>query len=478
MPTSASYDAAVIGSGPNGLAAAITLAQHGLKVIVLEGAAYIGGSARSAELTLPGYIHDVGPAAYPIAVASPFFSALPLKDLGLKWITPPVSMAHPFDDGPPALLKGSPEESAATLGKDAAAYTGLIQPILNRWDNLMDDVLGTRRLPRHPLAWALFGMEVVQSAQVISRRFRGPRARGFFAGLASHSVLPLNSPASAGIGLVLAAMGHRQGWPIPQGGADAISDCLSKYLVSMGCTVKTGVKVSSAADLPAAKAFFFDTSPAQIIKVFGDRLTAGYRRSLRRYAYGPGAFKIDWALSGPIPWKSSACASAGTVHLGGSYDEIAEAESAAWHGRVPSRPFVLLAQPSLFDPSRAPSGKHTAWAYCHVPNGGSRDMTGGIEAQVERFAPGFTDLILARHVSSLAALEAENPNLVGGDITGGAQTLKQIFCRPSCRINPYSTPLKGVFICSASTPPGAGVHGMCGFHAARMYLERERLWKM
>ena len=470
--TLSEHDAVVIGAGPNGLAAAVMLAQQGLKPLVLEGSETIGGGARSAELTLPGFIHDTGSAIHPLGAASPFFSSLPLFQFGLEWINSPAALAHPFDDGTAAVLEPSIEATAEGLGVDAESYIKLVSPYVGYWDELVIDLLGTRRLPKHPLTLAIFGLRAFHAASsLIEGFFKEHRAKGFFAGLAAHSALPLSVSPSAVFGLTLCVAGHKVGWTVPRGGAGSITNALAGYLQAHGGSIMTGKYVKSMADLPESKAVFFDTSPTTLVEVYKDKLPAKYKRKLQSYKYGPGIFKIDWALSAPIPWSARECMKAGTVHLGGKLDEIAESELAVWKGRIADKPFVILAQPSLFDPSRAPEGKHTAWAYCHVPNDCSHDMTKSIEAQVERFAPGFRDVILARHTSAPAELQAENPNLVGGDITGGAQSLKQVFCRPTCNLSPYATPLKDVFICSASTPPGAGVHGMCGYHAARAYLK-------
>jgi phytoene dehydrogenase-like protein len=471
MGRTAEYDAAVVGSGPNGLAAAILLAQHGLKVVILEGAPSAGGAVRSGTLTLPGFIHDTGAAILPMALASPFFASLPLSEFGLKWIMPPASLAHPFDDGTAAVLRTSVSGTGQTLGKDGASYIRLIQPLASRWPQLSRDLLGTMKFPAHPLTALIFSRTAFHSAQgLVREHFQDESAKGFFAGLAAHSVIPLEMRPSAAYGVVMCLTGHAVGWPIPAGGAGSLSAALGRYFGSLGGKIITGHSVRSPDDLPEADAVFYDTSPGAMGKIYAGRLPGRYAGALKNYRYGPGVYKMDWALSGPIPWKSAVCHEAGTVHLGGTYAEIAESELSAWQGRAQSSPFVILAQPSLFDPSRAPSGKHTAWAYCHVPNGFSGDMTTQMEKQIERFAPGFRDLIAARHVSTPAGLETENPNIVGGDITGGAQTLKQLLCRPVCSAVPYSTPIKGVFLCSASTPPGAGVHGMCGFHAAKVYL--------
>jgi len=472
MVLTGSEEAFIVGSGPNGLAAAIALAGSGLRVRVIEGNPSIGGCARSAELTLPGFVHDTGSAVHPMAAASPFFKSLPLSDYGLEWIQPPAAVAHPFDDGISALLCRSVQETAETLGRDSRSYSDLFTPLLEDWDSLLPELLGTMRMPRRPLALARFALKALQPAARLAKgRFQGERARAFIAGLCAHSILPLDQTPGAAFGLALGLAGHAVGWPIPAGGAGSITGALANYFKSKGGVITTGKYIETAQDIPAGRAVFWDVTPAQLLRINGLKLPAGYRRSLQGYRYGPGAFKVDWALSQPIPWKSRACKLAGTVHLGGTLQEIALAENFAWGNGTPQKPFVLLAQPSLFDNSRAPAGKHTAWAYCHVPNGYQGDMTDPIEAQVERFAPGFREVILARRSTGPDALERDNPNLVGGDISGGAQSLRQLFARPALRLNPYSIPDANMYICSSSTPPGAGVHGMCGFHAAQSYLE-------
>lgn len=461
-------DAIVVGSGPNGLAAAITLARAGRSVLVVEAAATVGGGMRTAELTLPGFRHDVCSAIHPLGVASPFFSRLPLRDHGLEWIEPPAALAHPFDDGTAAVLERSFEATGATLGGDARAWARLMQPLVARSGTILEEILGPLRLPRAPLTLSRFGLEAIQPASGIARRrFREPPARALFAGLAAHSMLPLEQRPSASFGLVLGLLGHAVGWPLPRGGSQSIADALASYLRSLGGELETGRRVDSLDELPQSRAVLLDVTPRELLRITGARLPDGYRRKLQGYRYGPGVFKLDLALDGPIPWRAAECARAATVHLGGTLDEIAVSESAMSRGLTPDRPYVLVAQQSLFDPSRAPEGKHTAWAYCHVPNGSTVDMTGRIEAQIERFAPGFRDLILARHTMGPAELEAYNPNYAGGDINGGLQDLRQLFTRPVARRVPYSTPAPGIFICSSATPPGGGVHGMCGYWAAR-----------
>jgi len=473
-----SFDAVVVGAGPNGLSAAVTLAQAGWRVQVIEGAETIGGGVRSAALTLPGFLHDVCSAIYPLAVGSPFLSRLPLEEHGLRWIHPPVAMAHPMDDGSAAVLAHrSFEETGESLGdrEDARAWRRLFEPIVRNWEALAVETLGPLRLPRHPFLMARFGLSGLRSGSGLARaRFRGPLARGLFAGLAAHSFLPLEAIPTAAVGLMLAASGHAVGWPQPAGGAQRIPEALAALLAAAGGSIVTGRWVRSLDELPTARAYLLDLTPAQLLRWGGLRWPAGYRRRLARFRYGPGVFKMDWALSAPIPWRAEACRRAGTVHVGGTLEEIAVSERAAWEGRLAERPFVLVGQASLFDPARAPAGSHTAWGYCHVPNGSTADRTAAIEAQIERFAPGFRDLVLARHSMDTAALEAYNPNCVGGDINGGAGTLAQLFTRPVARLVPYATPDPRVFLCSASTPPTGGVHGMCGFHSARAVLRAYR----
>ncbi|MFQ5614734.1 MAG: phytoene desaturase family protein [Anaerolineae bacterium] len=468
------YDAVVVGSGPNGLAAAITLAQAGWAVLVLEAGETVGGGARSAGLTLPGFTHDVCSAIHPLGIGSPFFRALPLAEHGLAWIQPPLPLAHPLDDGTAVLLERSVEATGEALGRDAAAYRRLMAPLVGDWDRLAGDLLGPLPLPpRHPLTLARFGLKAIRSARGLAEgRFKAERARALFAGLAAHSLMPLEQPLTAAFGLILGLLGHATGWPLPRGGSQSISNALAGYLRSLGGEIVTGAPVASVDDLPPARAVLFDVTPRQLARIAGPHLPNRYRRRLMAYRYGPGAFKVDWALDGPIPWRAEACARAGTVHLGGSLAEIAAAERATWRGQHPERPYVLVAQQSLFDPTRAPEGKHTAWAYCHVPNGSTFDMTARIEAQLERFAPGFKDRVLSRSVKSPRQLERYNANYIGGDINGGVQDLRQLFARPTLRLRPYSTPNKRLFICSSSTPPGGGVHGMCGYHAARTALRR------
>jgi phytoene dehydrogenase-like protein len=466
------YDAVVVGAGPNGLASAITLAGAGRSVLVLEGKETIGGGTRSAELTLPGFVHDVCSAIHPLGVASPFFRDLPLAGYGLEWVFPPAAVAHPFDDGSAAVLERSVDATGESLGRDAGAYRRLMGPLLGDWERLASDLLGPLPVPpRHPFAMARFGLRAVRSARGLAEgAFEGKRARALFAGLAAHSILPLERPVSAAFGLVLGTVAHAVGWPMARGGSQQIADALAAHLRSLGGEIVTGTCVESLDQLPPARAILLDVTPRQLLQIAGDRLPARYRRALGRYRYGPGVFKLDWALDGPIPWKAPACGRAGTVHLGGTLPEIAASEQAVWRGELSERPYVIVVQQTLFDPTRAPEGKHTGWAYCHVPNGSTIDMTERIEAQVERFAPGFRDLILARSVMSPTALERHDPNYIGGDINGGVQDLGQLFTRPVARLNPYTTPVRGLYLCSSSTPPGGGVHGMCGYFAAHAAL--------
>ncbi|HWE97705.1 MAG TPA: NAD(P)/FAD-dependent oxidoreductase [Tepidisphaeraceae bacterium] len=470
----ASYDAAVIGSGPNGLSAAIVLARAGRKVLVREQAKTVGGSCRSAEITLPGFTHDICSTVQALAQVSPFLRSLPLAEHGLELVSPPAAYAHPLDDGTAAVAYPSLSDTARTLGPDGAAWEKRLGPLVDAWEKLVPDLLAPLGIPKHPLLMAGFGLWGLRSARRLAESwFAGPHARALFAGVSAHSILPLEWSATAAMGLVLAVSAHAVGWPFARGGSQKLSDALASYFRSLGGTIETGAPVENIDELSGAKAILCDLTPRQFIRMAGHRLPAGYRKRLEKFRYGPGVWKVDWALSDPIPWKAAACAQAGTIHLGGTFDEIADAERAPWEGRSAERPYVLLTQPTLFDPSRAPAGKHVAWAYCHVPHGSTFDMTDRIEAQVERFAPGFRDRIIGRNVMSPAALASYNPNLVGGDITGGANLLSQLFTRPVARINPYSTPVTGLYLCSASTPPGGGVHGMCGYWAAQSALRRE-----
>lgn len=464
-------DAVVVGSGPNGLAAAVTLARAGRSVLVVEGKDTVGGSSRTAELTLPGFLHDVGAAVHPLGIAAPFFRMAPFDQYGLEWINHHIPVAHPLDDGSAVLLHRSVEETAATLGRDASRYRKLVGPLVGLWDRLAADLLGPPGIPRHPTAFARFALYAARSVKGLAEGlFRDERARALFAGMGCHSAMPLDRPGSSAVGLVMCITGHALGWPIARGGSQRIVEAMARYLRSLEGEIVTNFHVDSHS-LPQARALFLDVTPRQVPGIVA-QLPARYRRRLETFRHGPGVFKVDWALDAPIPWRAAECARAGTLHLGGTLEEIASAERAVWERGYAERPFVLLAQQSLFDATRAPEGKHTAWAYCHVPNGSTFDMTDRIEAQVERFAPGFRDRILGRNVMSPIDLELYNPNCVGGDILGGAQSLWRLALSALGRC-PYTTPARGVYICSSSTPPGPGVHGMCGYHAANAALRRD-----
>ena len=465
------YDAVVVGAGPNGLAAAVELARCGRSVAVLEAGETVGGGTRSAEITLPGFVHDLGSAIHPLGYASPFFRQLPLEEHGLEWIHPPAPLAHPFDDGAAVVLERSVQETAAALGSDARAYERLMKGVAEDAPGLASYFVGSPRLIRHPVALAASAVRALRPARGLAEDlFEGEKARGLFAGNGAHSFLPLEKSPSALFGLVLGTLGHAFGWPFPKGGSQRIADALTSYLISLGGEVFTGVRVDSVEVVPETRTVLFDVTPRQLLDIAGEHFTGRYRRALKDYRYGPGVFKVDFALDGPIPWKAPECLRTGTVHLGGTLEDVAAGEAAVWRGEHPERPFVLLAQQSLFDPTRAPEGKHTVWAYCHVPNGSTFDMTERIEDQIERFAPGFKRRILAKNAMGPADLERQNANLVGGDINGGVADLRQLFTRPVLKLNPYATPAKGLYICSSSTPPGGGVHGMSGYLAARVAL--------
>jgi phytoene dehydrogenase-like protein len=467
------FDAVIIGSGPNGLAAAVALAQAGAAVLVLEAAEELGGGTRTAELTLPGFHHDVCSAVHPLGILSPYLRTLPLSDHGLQWLLPRASVAHPLDDGPAVMLWPELEATAAGLGGDAAAYRKLIAPFLRQPDALLADVLGPLRWPSRPLQLMRFGLLAMRSAAGLARgRFAGARAQALFAGCAAHAIQPLEHTLTAALGLIFLLSGHLAPWPVARGGSAAISRALASLLRSLGGQVRTGVPVRALAELPPARAYLFDTSPDQLAELAAPLLPAGYLRRLRRFRYGPGVCKLDWALDGPIPWRDPSCLAASTVHLGGTLEEISAAERAVWRGDHPERPYVLLCQQSQIDDSRAPAGQHTGYAYCHVPAGSTLDQTAAIESQVERFAPGFRDRILARRAMRAVDFASYNRNYVGGAITGGVADVFQLFSRPVLRRSPYTTPHPRLFLCSASTPPGGGVHGMCGFFAARAALRR------
>jgi phytoene dehydrogenase-like protein len=469
-------DAVIVGSGPNGLAAAMTLAQQGWRVLVLEAKETIGGGMRTAELTLPGFKHDICSAIHPLGMGSPFFRSLPLEEYGLRWIQPDIPLAHPFDDGTAVALYQSLGRTMANLGEDGARYGRLVETLVDHWDELAAEFLGPLRFPRHPLTVARFGARALWPAETLARTlFRTDEAQALFAGLAAHSMMPLHWPATAAFGLMLGTLSHAVGWPLPQGGSQRLADAMAAYLVELGGEIVTGFEVKSLKELPPARAVLLDVTPRQMLTIAGDQLPAGYRRQLERYRYGAGVFKVDWALAGPIPWAAEKPRRAGTVHLGPMMADIVQSERAIWEGRHAERPYTLVTQQSLFDDTRAPPGQHTGWAYCHVPHGSMTDMTAAIEGQLERFAPGFRDLILARHTMTTYDYQQYNANYVGGDINGGVQNLRQLFTRPVLRLNPYTSPLPNLFLCSASTPPGGGVHGMCGYHAAQAVLRAHAL---
>jgi phytoene dehydrogenase-like protein len=467
------YDAVVVGAGPNGLAAAITLARAGRRVLVVEAKDSIGGGTRTAELTLPGFYHDICSAIHPLSLASPFMRTLPLAQFGVEWIYPPAALAHPLDDGTAVTLERSIEATASQFGPDGAAYTRLMRPQVSHWQEIIADFLGPLPLPpKHPLSMARFGLLAVQPASWLARTtFHSPAARAVFAGMAAHVMQPLENLATAAYGLALGMLAHGTGWPMAKGGSQKITQAMAGYLRSLGGEVVTGFNVENINQLPQARAYLMDVTPRQLSGIAGDRLPSGYLQRLAKFRYGPGVFKIDYALSGPVPWKAAACSRAATVHLGGTLEEICLSERTVWEGQVAEKPYVLVVQQTPFDPSRAPAGKHTAWAYCHVPPGATGDMTGRIEAQLERFAPGFRDLVLARHTFNAVQMEEHNPNYVGGDINGGVQDLLQLYTRPVARWSPYTTPARDIYICSSSTPPGGGVHGLCGYYAARAVLK-------
>jgi phytoene dehydrogenase-like protein len=463
--------ACVIGSGSNGLSAAIVLAQAGLQVEVFETERIPGGATRSMELTLPGFIHDFGSAVYPLGAGSPFFSTLPLHDYGLEWVYSPAALAHPLDNGTAVILEQDLEAAEAKLGADGRLWRNLIEPLVKHWSEFAPEVLGpVLKVPRHPWLLARFGMNALLPAKLVASRFKSDRTRALFAGLAGHSFLSMNEPLTGAFAMLMAAAAHVVGWPIACGGSQSITNALCGYLAKLGGEVKTSARVESLDALSGYDLVLCDLTPKQLLAIAGQQLSDRYKRQLNKFRYGPGVFKVDYALSAPIPWTAPECLRAATLHLGDTFDEIAASEKAVRNGGHPERPFVLLAQPTLFDRSRAPAGKHIAWAYCHVPNGSTFDMLPRLESQIERFAPGFRDIVLARHVLSPAGLEGMNSNLVGGDISGGAIDLRQLLFRPTWRL--YATSARNVFLCSSSTPPGAGVHGMCGYHAAKRALAR------
>ena len=462
------YDAVVVGSGPNGLAAAAMLSKRGASVLVVEAASTIGGGCRTAELTVPGLKHDVCAAIHPLGLGSPFFRTLPLEDHGLEWVQPEISLAHPFDDAPPVLLHRSIDETADTLGVDADRYRRLIAPLTPDWDEFCAALINPLNLAKYPLGLARFGIPSLLSSRFITDAvFRGGRAKAFFSGCAAHSFLPLDAPITASFGLVLAILGHAVGWPVAKGGSQSIPNALASYIRSCGGEILTEARVDNLDELPESTVILCDISPRQLVDLANSRLPDGYRRQLLAYRYGPGAFKIDWALDAPVPWKDPDCSRAGTVHLGPTRADITRSEKSTWHGAVSTSPFVLLGQQSTCDPSRRPNDNiHALWGYCHVPNGFEGDCTELVEAHIERFAPGFRNHIIARNTMGPAAFQAYNANYIGGDINGGVLDLSQFIARPTLRGIPYATPVRGLYLCSASTPPGGGVHGMCGYYAA------------
>lgn len=476
MPARTSYDAVVVGAGPNGLSAAIVLAQAGRSVLVLEAAPTVGGGTRSAELTRPGFLHDICSAIHPLALTSPFLRKLPLAQYGLEWVQPPAALAHPLDDGTAVMVERSVAATSETFGPDGRAYRALMQPLVDHWLELAEDLLGPFPFPpKHPFRLARFGVNAVWPAEWVVRwRFKETRAAALFGGMTAHSMLPFNEWLTAAFGLTLGASGHAVGWPLARGGSQRIADALAAHLWALGGEIVTGQTVTTIDELPAAQHYLFDVTPRQLVRLAGHKLPAGYVRRLGGYRYGPGVFKVDWALDGPIPWTAAEVLRSATVHLGGTFDEVRAGEAAVARGQHPERPFVLLAQSTLFDATRAPAGGHTVWAYCHVPNGSTFDMTDRLEAQIERFAPGFRDRIIARSVRNAPAMEQYNPNYIGGDINGGIQDWRQFWTRPVARLVPYTTPNPAIFLCSSSTPPGGGVHGMCGFYAAQAVLHASR----
>lgn len=465
------YDVIIIGSGPNGFAAAITLQQQGLSTLIVEGADTIGGGMRTKELTLPGFKHDVCSAIHPMAMASPFLRSLPLREYGLEFVQATYPVAHPLDNGDSGLLFNSLEETAQDLGVDGHTYKKLVLPIIDRWESLALDTMGPLHFPRHPLDLARFGLQALKPATWTASSFKTQNAKALWGGVAAHGIQPLSNWATSAIGLVLMAVGHRYGWPIPKGGSQSIADALAAYYLSLGGEIQTGLWLNDLKQLPEHKIVVLNMTPRQILQLQGTRLSRKYRRSLEQFKQGMGVFKIDWALSDPTPFRDIRCQQAATVHIGNTFEEIADYEKNAHVGKVAEKPFVLFAQPSQFDRSRAPAEKHTGWAYCHVPNGSTVDFTAHIENQVERFAPGFKDTILAKSTMDTIDMEAYNPNYVGGDINGGLMDIYQLYTRPTMSFTPYRTSNNNIYIASSSTPPGGGVHGMAGFHAAKLVLK-------
>lgn len=471
-PSMTNPDAIIIGSGPNGLAAAVCLARKGWKVLVLEAADTHGGGTRTKELTLPGFRHDVCSAVHPMGLGSPFFRSLDLEPLGLKWVHPDYPLAHPLEGGKAAILHRSLDETAAALGRDAGRYRFFFKTLVEHAHELYGDMLAPAGFPKHPYLMGRLGMGAGLPATWFAKYFATEEGRALFGGCAAHSIMALHLPLTSAIGIVLQLSGHAVGWPIPEGGSQKITDALVSLLRQHGGEVQCGTPVRSLADLPEAKACLFDLSPRHVSRICGEALPASYRQKLDKFRHGPGVFKVDYALSAPIPWANADCRKAGTVHVGGTMQELVTSERDAWEGRLNDRPFVLVAQPSVHDATRAPAGRHVAWAYCHVPAGSTVDRTEIITAQIERFAPGFRDCILAQHTMNCADMEAYNPNYIGGDVIGGVTDWRQLFTRPVGLWSPYATPNPKIFLCSASTPPGGGVHGMCGYWAAECVMKR------
>jgi phytoene dehydrogenase-like protein len=465
------YDAVIVGSGPNGLAAAITLAQAGRHVLVIEGRGSIGGGTRTAELTIPGFHHDVCSAIHPLGIMSPFFRDLPLADYGLEWIVPEMSLAHPLDGGRAVAVMQSVEETAAGLGRDEKAYQRLIGPLARDWQAAVHDLMGPLRIPHNPWLYVRHSLAFLAPATWVARTiFSTEEARAVFAGQSAHSMLPLTHPATGAFGMLLSMSAHAVGWPVVRGGSQAISNALASYLVSLGGEIRCGWEITTIDELPQAKSYLFDTAPKGLLQIAGHRMPEGYRSQLESFRYNQGVFKVDWALSEPVPWTAEVCRRTATLHLGGTMEEIVASEADVWEGKLPTNPYMLVAQQSVVDPTRAPAGKHTLWGYCHAPAGSTADLTDVIERQIERFAPGFRDTIIARATRNSVEMEHYNPNYVGGDINAGVQDLMQQYTRPSLSITPYRTGIDNVYICSSSTPPGGGVHGLCGYFAAQAVL--------